>query len=209
MFPLVLEVIVGGPIASGDPGQIAWGAAAILALGLAEAAMVWARRWFVLAPSTRVEFELRTTFYRRLQRLPVAFHDRWQSGQLLSRMMQDISIIRRWLAFGLVLLVVNVLTIIVGAVLLFQWHWLLGVIFLVTSAPLWYAGYRFEKRYGTLARQSQDQAGDLATSVEESVHGIRVLKAFGRGTHALRKFTRQAETLRETELGKALETRFK
>ena len=88
MFPLVLEVIVGGPIASGDPGQIAWGAAAILALGLAEAAMVWARRWFVLAPSTRVEFELRTTFYRRLQRLPVAFHDRWQSGQLLSRMMQ-------------------------------------------------------------------------------------------------------------------------
>lgn len=203
MFPLVLEVIVGGPIASGDPGQIAWGAAAILALGLAEAAMVWARRWFVLAPSTRVEFELRTTFYRRLQRLPVAFHDRWQSGQLLSRMMQDISIIRRWLAFGLVLLVVNVLTIIVGAVLLFQWHWLLGVIFLVASAPLWYAGYRFEKRYGTLARQSQDQAGDLATSVEESVHGIRVLKAFGRGSHALQKFARQAETLRETEIHKA------
>jgi len=203
MFPLVLEVIVGGPIASGDPGQIAWGAAAILALGLAEAAMVWARRWFVLAPSTRVEYELRTTFYQRLQRLPVAFHDRWQSGQLLSRMMQDISIIRRWLAFGLVLLVVNVLTIIVGAVLLFQWHWLLGVIFLVTSAPLWYAGYRFEKRYGTLARQSQDQAGDLATSVEESVHGIRVLKAFGRGSHALQKFARQAETLRETEIHKA------
>ncbi|OJV95406.1 MAG: ABC transporter [Microbacterium sp. 67-17] len=203
MFPLVLEVIVGGPIASGDPGQIAWGAAAILALGLAEAAMVWARRWFVLAPSTRVEYELRTTFYQRLQRLPVAFHDRWQSGQLLSRMMQDISIIRRWLAFGLVLLVVNVLTIIVGAVLLFQWHWLLGAIFLVTSAPLWYAGYRFEKRYGTLARQSQDQAGDLATSVEESVHGIRVLKAFGRGSHALQKFARQAETLRETEIHKA------
>ena len=118
-------------------------------------------------------------------------------------MMQDISIIRRWLAFGLVLLVVNVLTIIVGAVLLFQWHWLLGVIFLVTSAPLWYAGYRFEKRYGTLARQSQDQAGDLATSVEESVHGIRVLKAFGRGSHALQKFARQAETLRETEIHKA------
>lgn len=203
MFPLVLEVIVGGPIASGDPGQIAWGAVAILALGLAEAAMVWARRWFVLAPSTRVEYGLRTTFYQRLQRLPVAFHDRWQSGQLLSRMMQDIGIIRRWLAFGLVLLVVNVLTIIVGAVLLFQWHWLLGAIFLVTSAPLWYAGYRFEKRYGTLARQSQDQAGDLATSVEESVHGIRVLKAFGRGSHALQKFARQAETLRETEIHKA------
>ncbi|MBZ4486981.1 ABC transporter ATP-binding protein/permease [Microbacterium sp. cx-55] len=203
MIPLVLEGVVGGPIASGDPGQILWGAIAVLALGLAEAILVWARRWFVLAPSTHIEYELRTGFYRRLQRLPVSFHDRWQSGQLLSRMMQDISLIRRWLAFGLILLVVNVLTIAIGTVLLFQWHWLLGVIFLIFSAPLWYAGFHFEKQYGTLARQSQDQAGDLATSVEESVHGIRVLKAFGRGGHALAKFTRQAETLRQTELRKA------
>ena len=202
-IPLVLEVVVQGPISSGDLGQIAWGAVAVLVLGLLEALMVWARRWFVLAPATGVEYELRTGFYERLQRLPVAFHDRWQSGQLLSRMMQDISMLRRWLAFGIVLLVVNVLTIAVGLVLLFQWHWLLGVVFLVCSAPLWYAGYRFEKTYGTLARRSQDQAGDLATAVEESVHGIRVLKAFGRGKHALQKFTRQAESLRETELSKA------
>lgn len=202
-IPLVLEQVVSGPIASGDLALIAWGAAAILALGLAEALMVWLRRWFVLGPATMVEYDLRQTFYSQLQRLPVSFHDRWQSGQLLSRMMQDISMLRRWLAFGLVLLVVNVITIVVGTALLFRWHWLLGTIFLVTSAPLWYAGYRFEKTYGTLARQSQDQAGDLATSVEESVHGIRVLKAFGRGKHALQKFTRQAETLRETELSKA------
>ena len=202
-IPLVLEQVVRGPISSGDLALIGWGAVAILGLGLAEAVMVWLRRWFVLAPATLVEYDLRQTFYARLQRLPVAFHDRWQSGQLLSRMMQDISMLRRWLAFGLVLLVVNALTIAVGTALLFRWHWLLGTIFLVTSAPLWYAGYRFEKTYGTLTRQSQDQAGDLATSVEESVHGIRVLKAFGRGKHALQRFTRQAETLRETELRKA------
>lgn len=201
--PLVLEVLVRGPILSGDRMQLVWGSAVILVLGLLEALMVWARRWFVTIPSTRVEYEMRTTFYARLQRLPVAFHDRWQSGQLLSRMMQDIGMLRRFLAFGLVLLVVNTLTIIVGSVLLFRWHWALGTTFLLVCAPLWYAGYRFEKSYGTLARQSQDQAGDLATSVEESVHGIRVLKAFGRGAHAMQKFTRQAETLRQTEMRKA------
>jgi ATP-binding cassette subfamily B protein len=204
-IPLVLEVIVSetGPISSGEPLLVAVGAGAILLLGLLEALMVWARRWFVLAPATKVEYDLRTTFSSRLQRLPVAFHDRWQSGQLLSRMMQDISLIRRWLAFGLVLLVVNLLTILVGSAILFTWHWVLGVVFVVCSAPLWVAGYLFEKRYGMLSRQSQDQAGDLATSVEESVHGIRVLKAFGRGKHALQKFSRQAETLRETEIAKA------
>lgn len=204
-IPLVLEQIVGtnGPIASGHPWLIALGGGAVLLLGLLEALMVWARRWFVLAPATAVEYELRTDFYGRLQRLPVAFHDRWQSGQLLSRMMQDIGLIRRWMAFGVVLLVVNMITIVVGSAILFSWHWLLGTIFVVVSAPLWIAGFVFENRYGMLSRQSQDQAGDLATAVEESVHGIRVLKAFGRGSHALRKFTRQAETLRETEISKA------
>ncbi|MBA8817526.1 ATP-binding cassette subfamily B protein [Microbacterium halimionae] len=202
-IPLVLEVVVAGPVGSGDLMQIALGAGIILALGLAEAGLVWLRRWFVLGPSTEVEYSLRTKFYERLQRLPVSFHDRWQSGQLLSRMMQDISSIRRWLAFGLILLVVNLLTIVIGSAILFTWHWVLGAVFLACSAPLWYTGYRFEKQYGMLTRQSQDQAGDLATAVEESVHGIRVLKAFGRGRHALQKFVRQAETLQTTEIRKA------
>jgi ATP-binding cassette subfamily B protein len=204
-IPLVLEAFVGenGPIASGELAPILGGSAVVLALGLAEAGLIWLRRWFVLTPATSVEFDLRTGFYERLQRLPVAFHDRWQSGQLLSRMMQDLSVIRRWVAFGLIMLLVNMLTIFVGSIILFRWHWALGATFLLCSLPLWYAGYRFEKRYGALTRQSQDQAGDLATAVEESVHGIRVLKAFGRGKHALSKFVRQAETLRETELDKA------
>ncbi|MGM1017458.1 MAG: ABC transporter ATP-binding protein [Actinomycetota bacterium] len=203
MIPIVLESIIRGPVRDGEITGIIWGAAAILGLALGEAAMVWLRRWFVLYPATSVEYTMRTQLYSRLQTLPVSFHDRWQSGQLLSRMMQDIGLIRRWLAFGLILLVVNILTIIIGSVLLFGWHWLLGVIFIVTAIPLWVRGYLFEKRYGALTRRSQDQAGDLATSVEESVHGIRVLKAFGRGSHALSRFSRQAETLRETELSKA------
>ena len=203
MIPIVLEQIIRGPVQSGELVAIVWGAVAVLGLALGEALMVFLRRQFVLKPSTEVEYRMRTELYARLQTLPVAFHDRWQSGQLLSRMMQDISLIRRWLAFGLVLLVVNVLTIVIGAALLFRWHWLLGTIFIVTAIPLWIRGYLFEKRYGALTRRSQDQAGDLATSVEESVHGIRVLKAFGRGTHALRRFSRQAETLRETEMSKA------
>ncbi|WP_194764536.1 ABC transporter ATP-binding protein [Microbacterium sp. UFMG61] len=203
MIPIVLEQIIRGPVQAGAVDAIVWGALAVFGLALGEALMVWLRRQFVLNPATQVEYTMRTELYSRLQTLPVSFHDRWQSGQLLSRMMQDIGLIRRWLAFGLVLLVVNILTIVIGAVLLFRWHWLLGTIFIVTAIPLWIRGYLFEKRYGALTRRSQDQAGDLATSVEESVHGIRVLKAFGRGKHALSRFSRQAETLRETEMSKA------
>lgn len=175
----------------------------VLIMGILEAVMVLLRRWLVLTPGTFVESGLRSTLYAKLQELPVSFHDRWPSGQLLSRATQDLSLIRRWLSFGVVLLVANAITIIVGLLILFTFHWLLGLIFFVISVPIWIQGYRFEAKYGTIARLSQDQAGDLATSVEESVHGIRVLKAFGRGDHAASKFAKEAKDLRSTELKKA------
>ena len=175
----------------------------VLIMGILDAVMVLLRRWLVLTPGTYVESGLRSTLYAKLQDLPVSFHDRWPSGQLLSRATQDLSLIRRWLSFGVVLLVANAITIIAGLVILFTFHWLLGLIFFVISIPIWIQGYRFEAKYGTIARLSQDQAGDLATSVEESVHGIRVLKAFGRGDHAASKFAKEAKDLRSTELKKA------
>ena len=146
---------------------------------------------------------MRNALYAKLQDLPVSFHDRWPSGQLLSRAVSDLGLIRRWLSFGLVLLVVNLIVIVVGLGILVSMNWMLGVVFLVCSIPLWIVGYRFEGRYSEVSRRSQDQAGDLATAVEESVHGIRVLKAFGRGKHALSNFRTQAESLRSTEIEKA------
>ncbi len=203
LIPQVLGELVDGPLKSGDVSQIWWPVAAVLGLGLIEALMIWFRRWFVLEPGTRVEARMRNALYNRLQDLPVAFHDRWPSGQLLSRAISDLNLIRRWISFGIVLLVVNVLTILVGFVLLVRINWVLGVAFMICSIPLWIYGYFFESKYSVVARRSQDQAGDLATAVEEAVHGIRVLKAFGRGQFALKNFASQAEDLRGTEIEKA------
>ena len=203
LIPLVLQLLVDGPLSSGDRSQVWPAFAVVLGLGVAEAILIGARRRLVLTPSTHVEATMRNALYAKLQDLPVAFHDRWQSGQLLSRSVSDLSLIRRWLAFGVVLLVVNVLTIVVGFVVLFSYSCVLGLVFLVASLPVFFVSFAFEKRYSVVARRSQDQVGDLATSVEESVHGIRVLKAFGRGKHSLREFAKQAEDLRGTEIEKA------
>ena len=206
-IPIVLQRLVDGPLtdgaSSGDLGPLMGPVLLVLGLGVLEAVAIALRRRMVLTPSTRVEARMRTALYQRLQDLPVSFHDRWQSGQLLSRAVSDLSLIRRWIAFGFVLLVVNALTILVGFGVLVYWNPILGVLFIVCSIPVWIYGFLFEKRYSSIARRSQDQAGDLATTVEQSVHGIRVLKAFGRGKHALEGFADQAELLRGTEIAKA------
>lgn len=175
----------------------------IVLLGFMEAVFVLLRRWLVLTPGTHMEAGMRNTLYAKLQDLPVSFHDRWPSGQLLSRAISDLNLIRRWLSFGFVLFTANLITIIVGLVILFTFSVWLGLIFFVTTIPIWIAGFMFEEKYKVVARLSQDQSGDLATKVEESVHGVRVLKSFGRGAFAAGQFSTQASELRSTELKKA------
>ncbi|PZE37765.1 MULTISPECIES: ABC transporter ATP-binding protein [unclassified Curtobacterium] len=203
VIPYVLQALVDGPLASGDGSRIWPAGLGVLALGVLEAFFIASRRKMVMRPSTRIEASMRNALYAKLQDLPVAFHDRWESGQLLSRSVSDLSLIRRWLAFGIVLLVVNVVTIVIGFGVLFTFGWQLGLIFLVASIPVWVNSVLFERKYSVVARRSQDQVGDLATSVEQSVHGIRVLKAFGRGRYKLDEFAEQAEQLRGTEIEKA------
>ena len=174
-----------------------------LIFGASEAVLVLLRRWLVLEPGTQVEARMRNHLYEKLQKLPISFHDQWPSGQLLSRSVQDLGLLRRWISFGFVLLIANIVMIAVGLGILFNTHWMLGTILLISSLPFWIRGFNYQREYGLASRQSQDQAGDLATNVEESVHGIRVLKAFGRGEQAAGVFSKGARELRMTELRKA------
>jgi len=201
-IPQFLQSLVNS-LVDGGRGALLPAVGLILLLGVLEAALVLLRRWLVLTPGTFVEADMRNTLFAKLQDLPVAFHDRWPSGQLLSRAVADLGLIRRWLSFGIVLLIANFITLVVGLLILFTYNFWLGLIFSVASIPIWLIGFRFERGFGTIARLAQDQSGDLATRVEESVHGVRVLKAFGRGGFAADQFATQASELRSTEISKA------
>jgi ATP-binding cassette subfamily B protein len=201
-IPLVIQRILDGPVASGDTTGLLWLVGAVAALGATEAMLFFMRRRLISGPSTRVEAELRDDLYHHLQRLPIAFHDRWQSGQLLSRAVSDLSTLRRFIAFAFIFLIVNSLTLVLGLVVLFVLNPVLGLISTVCSAPLILISTLYESKYSVLARRAQDQNGDLTTTVEESVLGIRVLKAFGRGRHLGARFAAEAKELRRLELRK-------
>ncbi|MBL1086698.1 ABC transporter ATP-binding protein [Streptomyces actinomycinicus] len=203
VIPLVLKWMVDGPVADRDPAGVWLGALYLLLLGIAEAVLFGIRRWLVARPLSHVEAEMRADLYRRLQRLPVSFHDRWASGQLLSRGTTDLMLVRMFLAFPLTFLLVNAVTIAVGVVILLAQDWLLGLLVLGPALPLMWTCVVFERRYAEVARRAQDQVGDLTTVVEESVLGIRVIKGFGRHRSQARAFRELSGTLRGTELRKA------
>ncbi|MCX4996028.1 ABC transporter ATP-binding protein/permease [Streptomyces longwoodensis] len=203
VIPLVLKWMVDGPVADRDPGGVWLGALYLLLLGLAEALLFGLRRWLVARPLSHVEAEMRADLYRHLQRLPIAFHDRWPSGQLLSRGTTDLMLLRMFLAFPLTFLLVNSVTILVGVVIMLLQDWTLGLVILGPAVPVVITCVVFEKRYADVARLAQDQVGDLTTVVEESVLGIRIIKGFGRHRSQARAFRELSGTLRGTELRKA------
>ncbi|QQM40705.1 ABC transporter ATP-binding protein [Streptomyces liliifuscus] len=203
VIPLVLKWIVDGPVADRDTGGVWLGALYLLLLGLAEAALFGLRRWLVARPLAGVEASMRADLYRHLQRLPVAFHDRWPSGQLLSRGTTDLMLLRMFLAFPLTFLLVNGVTILVGFIIMLAQEWTLGLVLLAPAVPVMIVCWLFEKRYSKVARRAQDQVGDLTTLVEESVLGIRIIKGFGRHRSQALAFRDLSRTLRGTELAKA------
>ncbi|MFD8225653.1 ABC transporter ATP-binding protein [Streptomyces massasporeus] len=203
VIPLVLKWMVDGPIAHQDPAGVWLGALYLLLLGFTEALLFGLRRLLVARPLSHVEASMRADLYRHLQRLPVAFHDRWASGQLLSRATTDLMLLRQFLAFPLTFLLVNGVTIVVGVVIMLLQDWTLGLVVLGPAIPLMVTCMVFERRYAKVARRAQDQVGDLTTVVEESVLGIRIIKGFGRHRSQARAFRDLSKRLRGTELRKA------
>ncbi|MFI8568597.1 ABC transporter ATP-binding protein [Rhodococcus sp. NPDC078407] len=202
IIPLVMQRVIDGPITDGDFSAVWWPAALILSLGTIDALGIWVRRYLVSRPSSQFEITARATVFDKLQRLSVAAHESWESGQLLSRAIADLGSLRRFMAFIGPFIIINAVTLVAGIGVLLVQSWQLGLIMLVTSVPLLIACTKFETLYRVVARDAQDQAGDVTTTVEESIQGIRVLKAFGRSAHLGKQFLRQARTLRGTELKK-------
>jgi len=204
VIPLVTRQVVDGPIRQGDRGGLVPLGLLALALGIIEAGLVFIRRWVQAYCALGIETAVRADLYAHLQRLPVAFHDRWQTGQLLSRATSDLSTIRRFLSFGLVYLVVNIATFVIVVALLIQLYAPLGIMVAVSFVPLFLLSRGLAKAYLETSRRVQDQQGDLATFIEESAVGVRMIRSFGRREHVGETFRGSARELHDSAVGKAV-----
>ncbi len=202
VIPLVIKAMIDGPIAHHRIGPVLPLGLLAIGLGVLEAALIWLRRWVQSNAVLEVETALRHDIYAHLQQLPMSFHSRWQSGQLLSRATTDLSQIRRFSGFGMLFLFTNIVQLVVTTVVLVRMYLPLGLVVAAAAVPIVWVSMRFEKAYVVVSRQVQDQQGDLATRAEEGAVGIRVIKSFGRADHVSKQYAEAALRLRGTSLEK-------
>ncbi len=207
--PLIVKTVIDGPLRDGDRAGVLRWALVVGALALVELVLAFIRRTLLAIVATNLETALRDDLYAQLQRLDVGFHDRWQSGQLLSRAMTDLGIIRRFVAFGAVFFVLISVQILVIFGVLLTLHVPLALLTFAAAVPVLLLCRRFERDYHQVVRRIQDQTGDLTTSIEEGARGIRVLKAFGRWRESHAAYALRCQEIHDSQLERIrLHTKF-
>src|SRR5215467_16113786 len=145
MIPLLTKSVIDSVVVRGLRSELVPLGIAAMALGTFQAGLNFFRRWAVSGAVTGVEKTIRDDLYHHLQRLEPAFHDSWQSGQLLSRATTDLSTIRRFAGFGIVFLIINVVSFTVIVTLLINLNPVLGLLTAGVFAPVTLLCLRFER----------------------------------------------------------------
>src|SRR2546429_5894890 len=168
---------------------------AIVALGLARAALMAARRLISGKQALAVEMDMRQGLYAHLVRLSFGFYDRHQTGQLMSRATVDLQGVRFFLGYGLIFFFQNALTVLSVTAVLFFFQWKLALIALAITPVLVVVAYRYSHIAHPTLRDVQQKLADVATVAEENIVGVHVVKSFAQEPQEEEKFRARSEAV--------------
>src|SRR5687767_6377221 len=165
-------------------------AVAIVGAGVLRLGLTVVRRLIAGKVSVAVEFDLRERIYSHLQALELGFFDSQQTGQLMSRATVDLQSIRFFLGYGLIFLTQNALTLLLASAVMFAINPWLAALALLPVPFVVLTATRFNRLSRPAVQEVQQRIAELTAEAEESVSGIRIVKAFAREQHMLGRFRR-------------------
>ncbi len=175
-------------------------AVAIAGAGLLRSILSYWQSYLSEYLSGRVAYDLRNAIYSRLQGLSYAFHDRSQTGQLMSRATADVEGIRMFVGFALLRGIYFIVLLVAISVLLFLINWQLALMSLCVLPFITYRTIAINRKLRVLWMNIQQGVGVLGTIVQENLVGARIVRAFSRQSFESKKFARQAEFLYNREI---------
>ena len=200
VIPRLTQTIIDGGIAGGRLDVVVWAAAGTV--GLAVAGSVFSFLQGVLSARTAqgIAYDLRNQLYAKIQSLSFSYHDRAQTGQLLTRATSDVDAVRMFVGMGFIQLLSAILMMVGSIVLLFATDWQLALIILVL-VPLTFGVFGFfASKARPLFMRIQQRLADLNTVLQENLAGVRVVKAFARESYEARRYTRANQNLFDLNL---------
>ena len=179
-IPYIVRAVIDKAIGRMDLRLLGVAAAGVIAISLVQGVFTFAQRYGMEYLAQKVIYDLRSVLYRHLQNLSFSFYDHAQTGQLMSRVTGDVETLRRFLGFGLLNLLSNVITLLAVLVILFTLDWRLAVLSMATIPPTIYVVSIFMRRVRPIYVSIQQQIAVITTRLQENLTGVRVVRAFAR-----------------------------
>ena len=189
--PQILKEAIDQGLATGEARALYVAAAIILGIAVVRGIAAFGQRYYGQWLTHRVSYDMRNDFYDRVQTLPFSFHDRTQTGDLMSRVTSDIGETERFVGIGLMDLVSSVLLLVGVIVAMLLEDTRTALLALIPVPVLIYATLRFGFTVRPMFKNIQDQLGALSTVMQESLTGVRVVKAFAREPYEMAKFDQE------------------
>ncbi len=172
----------------GNESLLVFGSLAIVAFAVGRGLASFGQQYIGESVGQRVAYDIRNAVYDNLQRLSYAYHDKVQTGQIMSRATQDVENIRIFINMGALRLAYVALILAISVVGMFVINWQLALVSIVTLPILAYRSAVVSGRMRPLWMQIQQNQAEMTQIAEESLTGIRVVKAFSREEFESRKF---------------------
>jgi ABC-type multidrug transport system fused ATPase/permease subunit len=187
VFPYIIRQVVDVGL-GGQPRFLVTAAGIIIGLGLMKAAIGFGNRYTAEWLAHHIAYDLRNRLYDHIQRLSFSYHDHAQSGQLISRCIEDVRSLQNFTGSGMIELTRVMIMIIGVTIILFITQPLLAVISLLPMIPLTLLTTNFGKRMGKMFLEVDNALGDLSARLQENVTGVQVVRAFTREKHEIQRF---------------------
>jgi ATP-binding cassette subfamily B protein len=200
-IPQIIKGAIDQGLAEGDASRLFWAGGMILVIAVVRGAAGFLTMYNGEWLTFRVAYALRNDFFRAVQTLPFAFHDKAHTGDLMSRATGDISETERFAGTGLVQLT-SVALLTVGVVTaMFLEEPSLAAVAMIPIVALVFVALRLGRVVEPMWRTIQAQMGVLSTRMQESLTGIHVVKAFGREPHEFAMFEEENQRWYEKRSG--------
>ena len=188
VVPRIIRAVIDDGLARGDTGYLVRSALLLLGLGLGSAILGLGNRYLSEWIAVRVGYDLRNRLYDHIQHLPFTYHDHAESGQLISRCIEDVRSIERF-AGGSVTELVRFVILAVGVlVIMLTDNARLAVIALLPIIPLALMTSSFGTKIGKLFFAVDQAIGDVSNRLQENVVGVQVVRAFAREKYEVDRF---------------------
>lgn len=195
VIPRMLGEGIDTVLGTGERHFIIIAAVVVIAAGLLRGAAMYGNRYFSEVVSQKVSYNIRNSLYDRLQRLSFQFHDQNQTGQLMSRATVDVEATRMFFSMGLLGIIQVILMFLGVTYMILSINWQMGLIILAFTVPVALLAMNFGRHIRPIWLRVQQMLGFMGTTLEESLAGVSVVKAFSQQPQETRKFTAQAEDL--------------